>query len=97
MVVTQGEGFSAGLARRFRRLCRPSWLGGHVCGEGKESEADGKKKVILATVWEPPVKGVTFLFWTYFQVQLQRTTPKMPAPSSRTASRRRSHTTATSK
>lgn len=95
--VIQWEGYSTDLARWFCLSCQPCWLGTHAYGEGKKSEADGKRSDILAAVWKPPVKGITFLFWTYFQVQLQGMTPKMRAPSSLTALRRRLHTTATSK
>ena len=71
--------------------------GPYIMGKGKNQRQMAKKTVILAAVWTPSVKGVTFLFWTYFQAQLQGTTLKMRAPSSLTVLRRRLHTIATSK
>ena len=65
-------------------------------GKGR-NQRQMAKSVILAAVWKPPVKGITFLFWTQFQVLLQGTIPKMLAPSSQTALRRRLHAIATSK
>lgn len=65
---------------------------------GKGRNQRQMASVILPAVWEPSVKEITFLFWTYFQVWLQQEmTLKTQAPSSLTVLRRRLHTTATSK